>query len=241
MQNRLIYGKNPVAEALVANHLIEVFAMTSNDKTAKELLHKIRMAKIPLQMVDRHILGNMAQTGQHQGFVAYAEPLQNASLNRICSDKPKGVRVLLLSNIQDPGNLGAVIRNCEHFGIDLLVIGSKGSCDWQLPSVSKASAGAVEHQKIVYTSRPEKVMEELKEKGFSIYGLEADVRDCVTSIKAGADANLCMVLGSEGEGISLAVESRVDQLLSIPRNGLVNSLNVSAASVVASMWLRGLI
>lgn len=239
MEKRLLYGRNPVSEALSAGHLISVYAVQSQDRTAKELMRRIRQHGVELHMVDRHELGNLSQTSQHQGFVAWARPLPNASLNRIYSLKSEGLRVLLLTQVQDPQNLGAVIRNCEHFGIDALVVGSKGSCEWQIPSVAKSSAGAIEYQPLIYTSRPEKVVEELQEKKFTVIGLEASAEQDILGKPIPEKQNVCLVVGSEGEGIGTAVESRLDGLVMIPRFGRVNSLNLSAASVVAAMWLKG--
>jgi 23S rRNA (guanosine2251-2'-O)-methyltransferase len=243
LEKRFIYGRNPVAEALACNdgRLEEVFFFPKMDKAGRLLLQECRKQHVKVhECGDRQELFRLCGAKEHQGFVGKAAGLKNASLNHIYKNKSEGLRVLMLSSVQDPHNLGAIIRNCEHFGLDLLILGTKGSCSRQLGSVAKASAGAVEHQAVLETSRPELVAEELVEKNFVLYGLDNHASSNLFEKKPASDENVCLLLGSEDAGIRLSLEKKLKEKVLIPRFGTVNSLNMSAASVVGAIWLKQL-
>jgi 23S rRNA (guanosine2251-2'-O)-methyltransferase len=237
LEQRIIYGRNPIAEALsVKGRVKRLYHAKGIDKVGRKIVAQARMQKIPIEIVDKHWLGITAGTKSHQSFVAETEFIKNASLNRLFEEKPQGIRAIMLSNVQDPHNLGAIVRSCEHFGIDILVVGSKGSCDVQSGTVAKTSAGAVEHLPILSTTRPEKVMEEMHEKNFTIFGLEGEGDTSLFDFKPASNENICVIVGSEGEGIKSHVMGRVDHVCYIPRKGRVNSLNMSCANVTACLW-----
>ncbi|MCO4781182.1 MAG: RNA methyltransferase [Candidatus Cloacimonetes bacterium] len=241
MTNRTIFGRNPILEAIKSEtqKVEKIFFLDGLDKEGRRILQMIRDKDIYHEKLDKHEIFNKCQSKQHQGFVAVTAPIRNSSLNRIYENKKQGLRVVMVPQIQDPQNLGALIRHCEHFAIDLLVVGTKGSCDIQLGSVAKTSAGAIEHMPVLSSSRIEKVLDELKEKEFLIYGLEGKSEKSLLDITPNDNHNLCLVLGSEGFGLKESTLNHIDSVVSIPRQGKVNSLNISGAALTGVLWLKG--
>lgn len=242
MSQRIIYGRNPIREILKADpsRIFLVYCQPDLDKEGRKLVASVRMHKIPVETCDKTNLGNLCKVRQHQGVAARVTEIKNASLNQLWRSKSEGLSILLLSSVQDPGNLGAVIRSAEHLGIDLLILGSKESCSVQLGSVAKASAGAVEHLPILSSSNLPKVLEELKEKNFRIIGLEAGAGQNLFTQDREANQNICILLGSEGFGIKKKLEKYLDQTVHIPGVGFTESLNLSAASLAGVLWLKNI-
>jgi len=243
MSQRIIYGRNPVNEALRADpsQIFLVYAQKDLDKEGRRLIARVRAQNIPVETCEKSDLGNLCKVRQHQGIAAKVTEIKNASLNHLYREKSQGLKVLLLSSVQDPGNLGAVIRSCEHLGVDLLIVGSKESCSVQLGSVAKASAGAVEHLKILSSSNIPKVAQELKDKDFRLIGLDAHAERNLFHLPADPNQNLCLVIGSEGFGIKKNLEKFLDLSVHIPRFGLTDSLNLSAASLTGIFWMKGML
>lgn len=241
IDRRIIYGRNPVFEALSYGQERVLFVSCSDnlDKNGRRLYEKIKSLRIPHKIADKHELFNLCSSTDHQGFVAQTTLVPNASLNRLFTQKKTGLRVVMLARIKDPRNLGSILRNCEHFGLDLVIVDGKGACNIQSAVVAKASAGAVEHQKILVSSRLEAVCDELSEKGFQIYGLDGHAPENIFTKSCHTDDNICIILGSEGEGIPGGLSKRLHASFHIPRQGKVDSLNVSSASIIAALWLQG--
>ena len=243
MTDRIIYGRNPVREALRADpeRILQVYALRDLDREGRKLLANLRSSKVSVQSYEKSAMGQLCKVRQHQGIAARVLELKNASLNRIHAQKPSGLRVLVLSSVQDPGNLGAVLRSAEHFGLDLFIVGSKESCSIQLGSVAKSSAGAVEHIPILSSANLPKVLEELKEKDFRIFGLEAEASENLIGTSSSPQENLCLVVGSEGFGIKSNLQKYLDGTLYIPRFGKMESLNISAASLMGILFMKGML
>ena len=125
-----------------------------------------------VEIVSSSRLQQIVTNGSHQGIAAEVEMIPNGSLTGLMKDKGKDLLVILLDGIEDPGNLGAIYRVADATGVDLVFLPSKGSASHQLASVAKSSAGAVEHVKTVVVSRLNRVVEELKENGFTVLALE---------------------------------------------------------------------
>ncbi|PCJ18736.1 MAG: hypothetical protein COB02_09880 [Candidatus Cloacimonadota bacterium] len=241
MEKRIIFGRNPILEAIKSDTQVieKIYHLDGLDKEGRRILQMIRDKEIYHEKLDKHEIFNKCQSKQHQGFVAETASIRNSSLNRIYENKKQGLRIIVVPQIQDPQNLGALIRHCEHFAIDLLVVGVKGSCDIQLGSVAKTSAGAIEHMPVLSSSRIEKVLDELREKDFFIYGLESKAKKSILEVKHDSKDNVCLVLGSEGFGLKEATLNHIDSIISIPREGRVNSLNISGATLTGVLWLKG--
>lgn len=232
--SRLIYGRNPVREALNADdsRVKSLFAMQGQDKAGRQILTLARQRGIALQNCSKARMFDITKTTQHQGFAAYCEPLKTLDLFEYISKAKRSLKILLLSQIQDPGNLGAVIRNCEHCGIDLLVIGSKGSCSVQLASVAKSSAGAVEHLPMALSEDLIHDIHRLRSLGVECIGLDMNTSLDLMQLSKPVGHRV-IVIGSEGFGISAPVKAVLDSIVRISASGRVNSLNLSSASMVA--------
>jgi len=233
---RFLYGRNPIQEALSADpeRLVAVAYFQGIDKPGKLLRDQLRKSGVyTIPCKSKEQIHRLCTSGDHQGFAAVAQALPEANLQILEQDK---ARLLLLSQIQDPGNLGAIVRNADHFGVDLVALGSKGSCSFQLASVAKSSSGAVEHQPFLEVQEMGHFLHQLKQNDFHIIGLDGEADTDLMTIETQKFPKLAMVLGSEGFGIHHKLEKHIDSMASIPRLGKVNSLNVSAASVLAS-WL----
>jgi 23S rRNA (guanosine2251-2'-O)-methyltransferase len=240
-ETRIIYGRHPVSEAMKANFrgVEKVYFQQGMDREGRKVLESVRRHGIWHRPAAKDRLFQLCGSKHHQGLVAEAKRLTCDGLSHLNSNKDTGLRVLLLPSVQDPGNLGAVIRNCEHFALDLLALGEKGSCDPQLGSVAKSSAGAVEHQSLEVTDSPADLIHRLKSLNFKIFALEQDSPDGLIHQTPAKDDNICLVLGSEGFGLQQSLVRRMDGTFSIPRLGKVNSLNLSSASMAAILWMKG--
>ncbi len=238
---RTIYGRHPVSEAMRADpkRIIKLYFQQGMDREGRKILETVRRLGIWHRPATKENLFRICNSKHHQGLVAEAQSLTYSGLNDLKSNEKTGLRVLLLPSIQDPGNLGAVIRNCEHFNLDLLALGEKGSCDPQLGSVAKSSAGAVEHLSLQVVESPADLIHRLKTNNFKIFALDQDSQDSLMQSSAPPEQNICLVLGSEGFGLQQSLMRRMDGVYSIPRMGQVNSLNLSSASMAAILWMKG--
>lgn len=231
---RTIYGRNPIREALLAEdgRVTVLFAAQGQDKLGRQLLSLARQKDVRLSNCSKATLFEMAQTKQHQGFVAHCKPIETVDLFEIIRTSTKSLKILIISQVHDPGNLGAVIRNCEHCGVDLLVLGAKGSCSIQLASVAKSSAGAIEHMPIALSDDLVHDIYRLKDQNVECLGLDMNTSVNLLDMPK-PSGHRAIVVGSEGFGIAGAIQSAMNQLVRIPASGRVNSLNLSSASMVA--------
>lgn len=232
---RTIYGIHPVSEALKADRTVhELLVKTGGQGLAKQVDPKRRAKTV--KFLPPEALAKLAGSEHHQGVVARTDPLGNASLNHLVRTKGEALFVLLLDGVQDPQNLGAVIRVADCVGVDLVVVPAHDAASVQLGSVAKASAGAIEHVNLLVVADLKTVLDEMKEHGFTRLGLEAEEGE---SLMAGKPKfPLALVLGGEDRGIKTRVRAACDRLVHLPMHGRVNSLNVSAAAAAAAFWVR---
>ena len=231
---RLIYGRNSIREALVAQtaRVRTIYVAQGQDKIGRQLLSLARQKSVQLINSTKAKIFELTQTKQHQGFAAYCDPVQTFDLLDTIKKSDKFLKILVLSQVHDPGNLGAVIRNCEHCGIDLLLIGSKGSCSIQLASVAKSSAGAVEHMPIALSENLVHDLHQMKDQGVECIGLDMHTSQDLMQLPQ-PTGHRAIVVGSEGFGLSGTIQSALHKLVKIQASGRVNSLNLSSASMVA--------
>lgn len=198
----------------------------------QEILSLAKSSKIPCQSVDRHQLFEMCQTVQHQGVVLQVEEFVysefDKTLEQIVSNSSENI-VLLLDQIQDPHNFGAILRSASCVGVSCVVIPEHESVG-VTPIVQKVSTGACEQIPICRVKNLSRAIEILKEKGFWIYGAEASEKNTLWNTKM--EGQVALVLGSEGRGIRPLVKKNCDVLVSIPMEGGLSSLNVSVAAGV---------
>ena len=229
----VIFGRNAVLEALKSGRTLDkLFVQTGEREGSITLIvAKAKEAGIPVVQVNREKLDTLSAGGVHQGVVAMAAGVEYKTVDellQVASDRGEAPFLVIADGVEDPHNMGAIIRCAEGAGAHGLII-SKRHCCPITPVVVKSSAGAVNHLPIAKVVNIAATIEELKEKGVWIYGAEAEGTSLYESDLSGAAA---FVVGSEGNGISRLVKEKCDFLLSIPMYGQVNSFNVSCATAV---------
>lgn len=240
-----IYGLSPVLEALRASRRkIQriLIAESATPARLSELLELARTASIPVDRRERRLLDEMTHNASHQGVLAVlaGESAKRSAAYTEADDileTPGRLPLLvLLDSIEDPQNLGAILRSCEGAGVGGIFIPEHRAAGLS-EIVTKTSAGAVEYLRVARVTNLVPLIEDLKERGIWIVGVEADGESSYTEFDL--NVPLALVLGSEGKGIRRLVRERCDAIVSIPLRGRLNSLNVSvAAGIVLFEALR---
>jgi len=232
----LIWGRNPVAEAFRAGADVEKLYLAEGVKpvgVVEEILRRARVARVPVQRLDRRALDRMAGGGVHQGVVAEVSEYRYADLDEVLARAAMAGEqplLLLLDSIQDPRNLGALIRTAEAVGAHGVVI-PRHRAVGVTPAVVKASAGAVEYLPIAQVTNLGQAIEELKRRGIWVVGLDAAG---VTSYdEVDYAVPVALVVGAEGTGLGRLVAERCDVLARLPMRGKVASLNAAVAGSIA--------
>lgn len=231
---RILYGLHPVLEAMNAGRrILEVLIdRGARHPELKRIASALEEQGVPCHRIARTRLRQMCGSSHHQGIAAKVEALRNASLSGLLKDRgEQGLTVLLLDGVQDPQNLGSIYRGAEAAGVDLLFLPSRGAASHQLGSVSRASAGAVEHVPSVVVGNLKSPIAELRGAGFLVLALEQEAEESLWD--ADLPERVALVVGGEGKGISPRTKNACDRVLAIPMQGKVASLNVAQAAVVA--------
>lgn len=236
-----IEGRNPVLEALRAGHellKIYIFKNESGSGPLREIVEQANKKGIPINQVDNEVLNHMAVTRNHQGVIAMAAEWKYASLKEIFSkaaEKSEPPFMLLLDGVEDPQNLGSILRTAESAGVHGIIIPERRAAGLTAV-VGRASAGAIEHIPVVRVTNLTKTMEELKKEGLWFSGVEMD--GTIEFQQADLKGPIGVVIGGEGNGISHLVREHCDQVVRIPMWGKINSLNVSVATGIALYEVR---
>jgi 23S rRNA (guanosine2251-2'-O)-methyltransferase len=236
-ENDLIYGRHPVLAALESNRNLNRVWITPRlryDPRFHSLLTQAKANGTVIDEVEPQRLDQLTQRANHQGIVAQVAPYEYAELSdlinraKAASEQPV---LIVADSITDPHNLGAIIRTAEALGAQGLVIPQRRAVG-VTSTVIKVAAGALETFPVARVVNLSRALEELKEAGFWIYGTAANASQPLHLVKfSGA---IALVIGSEGEGLSLLTQRSCDHLISIPLHGKIPSLN---ASVAAGMTL----
>ncbi len=229
----LVAGRNAVKELLSEGRDIEKIYIQSGKRegSINLLVGMASERKIPIIELDRAKLDRMSGGAIHQGIIAIASEQEYVSLDDIfdyaesLGEKPF---IVLLDGVEDPHNLGAIIRSAECMGVHGIVIPKRRAVGLTA-TVAKASAGAVMHMRVAKVTNLSAAIDELKEKGMWFYAADMDGESLYTTDFEGS---VGLVLGSEGDGISRLVREKCDFVVSIPMFGKVNSMNVSCAAAV---------
>ena len=231
----IIVGVHSVLEALRAGRSLDrvLIARGAAGQRLQEIIDLSRAASVAVRFEPRGSLARLAGGTPHQGVVALGAAHRYAELE----DVAVGAKMLVvLDGVEDPHNLGAVIRTVHAAGADAVVIPERRAAGLT-EVVSKAAAGAIEHLPVVRVGNINRALESLKERGFWIYGLDEQGDLLYDQIDYAVPAVL--VLGGEGQGLHRLVGERCDFLVRIPMAGRISSLNVSvAAGVVLFEWKR---
>lgn len=229
--DELLIGRNPISEALSSGRPI-IKVMIAKGQTigsAVEIAAKAKKAGIPVQEVERKKLDFMTGGAAHQGAVAlcamkeYAEVDDILALAESRGEKPF---IIILDEIEDPHNLGAIIRSAECAGAHGVIVKKRHAAGLTY-TVYKAAAGALEYVPVARVTNISDTIDALKEKGVWVYGADMDGESYLTADFSGAVA---LVIGNEGKGISRLVRQKCDAIVSLPLKGRINSLNASVAA-----------
>ena len=228
----VIWGRNPIIEALKAGKSIEKILMAHDTHLPKELIKLAEKNKVKIQKVPRKKVEEIAGTKKTQGVVALLSPIQYWNDNDLIDEviEKQGV-LLVMDHITDPQNVGNMIRTAEVFGVNGIVIPRERSSPIN-EVVVKASTGAVFHIPITKVGSLRQFLERFKKKGGWVMAVEKGGKPIH---KLSFPFPLAVVLGSEGKGVSKSVMDTADLVATIPMKGKVTSLNVSSATAIA-LW-----
>lgn len=227
-----IIGRNAVLEALKSGRVIDSIAsLPSNEATGslKVIISKAKESKIILKQMSRKALDLIAGGKAHQGVIAFVGAKEYCTVEDILSSaesKNESPFLIIADGIEDPHNLGAIIRTAECSGAHGIIIPKRRAAGLT-ESVNKSSAGALEYVNIARVSNIASTIEYLKSKGLWIYGADMNGQNYTSQDLKGPVA---LVIGSEGKGISNLVRDKCDFILSLPMKGKINSLNASVAA-----------
>ena len=223
----LIYGKNPVIEAINAKKVLKVFLVHNfNDQ---KVINLIRDNKLPVVNISPNEMEKMCDGGVHQGLAAELKPYQTVSLEEIIikANKKNKKIIVMLDNINDPHNLGAILRSADVFEAAGIVLPKHNSVSLNA-TVAKTSAGAINYVPVAVVNNLNQAIKTLKEEGYWVVSTDGSATIDYSSIKY--DFPVVVVIGSEGKGVSPLVLKNSDYVVKIPQFGHVNSLNASVAA-----------
>ena len=226
-ETNLVYGKNPVIEAINAKKALKVF-LVSNFSDQK-VLNLIKSNKLAIVTVSPNEMDKMSNNGVHQGIAAELKPYQTVSLEEIilkAKKKDKKI-IVMLDNINDPHNLGAILRSADVFEASGVILPKHNSVSLNA-TVAKTSAGAINYVPVAVVNNLNQAIQTLKEEGYWIVSTDGSATVSYSSIKY--DFPVVVVIGSEGKGVSSLVLKNSDYIVKIPQFGHVNSLNASVAA-----------
>ena len=230
----LIEGRNAVLEALRAGRTIDKIYLAKGDvdKTLGHIASKARDQGAVVVETDRRKLDAMSVTHVHQGVIAVAAVREYVSVEDIlalAAERGEDPLIIVCDEIEDPHNLGAIIRTAECAGVHGIILPKRRSAGLNA-TVGKASAGAVEHMRIARVPNLGAAIDELKQRGLWVCGTDAGGSSELW--QSDLTGPLCLVVGSEGRGMGRLVGEKCDYTVRIPMRGQVNSLNASNAAAV---------
>lgn len=224
--NEYVYGKNSVYECLDSGvSILKIWLQKSQNPKLKEIELKARAAKIPVFKVDNKDLDKIAAKNEHRGAIALISPIKIESEDYLLNDDIE--KILIAANIEDPQNLGAMIRSAYSFGIDAFVISNRNSSPITSTVIS-SSAGACLKQKIIRIGNITTCIEKLKKNGFWIYGTNVKSENSEDLNNVKFDRKSVILMGNEGKGLAEKLMKHCDFLVHIPQK--FESLNVSVAT-----------
>ena len=232
----IITGRNPVLEALRAGRPIQKILLAHNigrHSVIAEIVHLAQSERIPMEYVPAETFRQYTSVSRHQGIIAFAAVKAYHGLEdllRISREKGEPPLYCILDGIEDPQNLGAILRTAEASGTHGIIIRARRAAGLT-NAMARASAGAIEYLPVAQVTNIAQTVIRLKEKGIWIIGVDPTGREDYR--RADFIVPAAIVVGGEGKGISELVKKRCDYLVSIPMRGKVNSLNASVAAALA--------
>ena len=227
----IIEGKNPVRELLASNRNVEKMYVEKNNANHElvDLTKKARAKKIPVTFVDKFVLDKNSVTKRHQGILAVTsdyiyDTLENVFNTSKTNDKP--LFLLILDGIEDPHNLGSIIRVGECCGVSGIVL-PKHRAVGVTDTVAKISQGAIEHVSVVKVTNINDAIRWLKDNGVTVFCADMDGENIFTTNLTG---DIAIVIGGENTGVKALTRKLCDGVISLPQFGKINSLNASVAT-----------
>ena len=236
-KENIIVGRNPVTEALRSGREIDKLMVSSEEGSMKKILAKAKERRIPVMKVEKSAIDRIAEGKAHQGVAAYVSAYAYAELEdifRIAEERGEDPFIIILDNLEDPHNLGAIMRTAECAGAHGIILPKRRACGLT-EVVAKASAGAIEYMPCVKVTNIAQAIEELKERGVWVAACDMGGQEYY---KADLKGKLAVVIGSEGSGISRLVKEKCDFVVSMPMVGRITSLNASNAAAVIIYEVR---
>ncbi|MBR2971881.1 MAG: 23S rRNA (guanosine(2251)-2'-O)-methyltransferase RlmB [Clostridia bacterium] len=233
LDETVVIGRNAVKELLLGGRDVDKLYITSGERegSINQLLGIAAERGIPITECDRSKLDAIAKGGRHQGIIAMAAERNYSSIDDIIAyaeERGEAPFVVVCDGVEDPHNLGAIIRSAECVGAHGIVIPKRRAVGLTA-TVAKSSAGALEHMRVAKVTNLPSAIDSLKERGLWVYAADMDGG---TYYKTDMKGPMALVLGSEGFGISRLVKEKCDFTVSIPLYGQVNSMNVSCAAAI---------
>lgn len=225
----LIYGINPVLEALRAKTVRHLRVSARSDKRMDEIVALAAAQRVPVERADAQALDRAARGGVHQGVVAEIEEAREYEVDELVGAAAGAPLLVVLDGIEDPHNVGAILRTCDAAGATGVIRQARHSAALD-GVVGKASAGALTNARIATVVNIARAVEELKAANVWTVGLAGDADESYTDVDWALPSAL--VLGAEGSGLRRLVRETCDRIVCIPMRGTVESLNVSVAAGV---------
>jgi len=225
----IVYGINPVLEALRAGRVKQLWISERRDERMRDLLAFAGAHGVSPESVGVEVLSRRAKGGVHQGVVADVDDATEFSVEELVASSTGPPLIVVLDGVEDPHNLGAILRTADATGVTGVIVQTRRSAA-RSGAAAKASAGAVAHVKVAEVVNIARALEELKALGVWTVGLAGEASQTYDSLDLTIPS--AIVLGAEGEGLRRLVRERCDFLASIPMSGHVGSVNVSVAAGV---------
>ncbi len=233
----LLYGINPVTEAILSSrrriHGIHVAQGTEGNPRMRKVVSEARRRGLPVTWRSRAELGEASGTREHQGVVAECDPFPYTPYAEILGTP----RMVLLDNIEDPRNVGAIMRTCEVLGWNSVLLPRKGG-SLVTPAVAKTAAGACEYLQVAVNCSSNQYVKIAMEEGYLVVALDGAGKATLEDVAALHAEKLLLVVGGEDSGVGQFIRMNAPHVCAIPQTGHVNSLNASVAAALALYALR---
>lgn len=235
MEEEMIAGKHSVTEALRSGRSINKIWIAENAQKhlTQPIIAEAKKAGVVIQQVDKRKLDQMVPGVQHQGVVAQAAPYAYAEVEELLAaaeSKGEAPFLILLDEIEDPHNLGSILRTADCTGVHGVVVPKRRSAQITA-TVSKTSAGAVEYVPVARVTNLGQTIDQLKERGVWIVGTDVDADQEMYDSDV-FEGPVAVVIGNEGKGMGRLIRQKCDVLIKLPMHGRINSLNASVAAGV---------
>ena len=230
-REEIIYGKHAIEQALQAGRVKRIWALNRDPKAIrKSILKKAREMDVRVDLVERRYLDDRMGRANHQGIIAKIKAFAYKDLDELLAGREYNGPILILDKLNDPGNLGNIIRTAAAFGAGGIIL-PKDRAVGVTPTVEKAASGMINLVPIVRVTNLATAIGELKEAGYWVYGTDVEKGKPVSDVDL--SGKVAIALGGEAKGLSRLVRDRCDGVVRIPMAEGIESLNVAAATAIS--------